>query len=75
MSEEKYILIAGSGTLGYDLVMIDSPSWTAPMDIGQLVIDLRPMAPAPFIRNIDIKIERENKRRDWEQRERKRRRK
>lgn len=64
MSPEK-ILVIGSGVEVIDSTMLESRL----LDIQRIDITLKP---EPFIPNLDIRIERQERRRDWEQRERKR---
>lgn len=71
---EKLILIVGAGLHGADLVVLDGMHMTAPLEIGPppIVISLkREDIKTP---EIDVRMLREPKKRDWEQRNRKRRR-
>lgn len=60
-------LIVGSGVEVIDSTILDSRL----LDIKRIDITLKP---EPFVPNLDIRLERQERCRDWEQRERKRRR-
>lgn len=70
---EKYLIIYGSGTLGFDASLIDHTCVTSPLDIGpQRIVELT-LKREPIIPDVDFRVLREKPRRDWEQRNRRRR--
>lgn len=75
MNEERYLVVLGSGLAGLDL-LLDHPGLSAPLDIGPPRIDITLRTPGErVLRILDTPLHKEPSCRDWEKRERKRRRK
>lgn len=72
---EKYLVIYGSEALASDIQLIDQTSVTAPLDIAPPRVDLTLKREGSLLFDMDIKVLREKPRRDWEQRQKTRRRK
>jgi hypothetical protein len=73
MGIEKYLIVYGSGTIGIDVV--DHTTVTSPLDITLPIIDIAIKREMQTFPDIDFKLPREKPRRDWEQRQKTRRRK
>lgn len=73
MGVEKYLIVYCSGTLDIDVV--DQTAITAPLGINLPIIDITLKHEMLTFPDVDFKVPREKPRRDWEQRQKTRRRK
>lgn len=74
MSREIFLIVGTGATLTRQVIdILDHPGMTAPLVIGPppMTIELKP---EKLTFDLDIKMPREPKKRDWEQRRRKQRR-